>query len=787
MIPTSTRLSLATLLILFAASILAPASVHAAFPVQSGDTWKYNATGTDLGTAWQDSAYNDTGWSSGPSPLGYGEPEVVTPVPFGGNPSNVYPTTYFRINFTLSDPINDITSMFLYADHDDGFAAYLNGVEVARRDLAPGATYNSFADSHESGFFEAINLSAFINNLSPGTNVLAVELHQRNASSSDLLWDAELFYTTDTTILISQLSDWRFNDTGTDLGTAWRPLSYNDSGWSEDPAIFGYGESEINTTTDFGPDANNKYRTTYFRKEFTLNENPASITSLFLDANYDDGFVAYLNGQEIARQSMPTGTITYNTYASLHESGAYETINVSAVGLGALIQGNNVLAIEVHQASNGSSDLAMDMELFYSNLPALVTRGPYLQMGTPTSMTVRWRTDVATNSRVNFGLSAGNLNMNEDDLLVTTEHEVQLTGLTPNTLYYYSVGTTDTTLEGDASFNFLTSPLPGTDEQTRVWVLGDCGTGDTNADNVRDGYLNWSAGSPEDLWIMLGDNAYNVGNDSEYQAAVFDTYPSILRRSPLWSTRGNHDDLHSGLNNDYYEIFTLPTNAEAGGTISGTEEYYSFDYGQVHFICLDSDANSSDVNMYNWLTNDLAATAQKWVVAFWHHPAYTKGSHDSDNAGDSSGRMKNMREQALPILEAGGVDLVMSGHSHSYERSFLLDGHYDVSSTLVPSMILDGGDGDPNGDGAYEKGTFGLAANEGTVYITAGSSGKISGGSLNHPAMHTSINVLGSVVLDISGNQLDATFVNTSGTADDVFTIVKGTSTSTGDTPIGAG
>ena len=120
------------------------------------------------------------------------------------------------------------------------------------------------------------------------------------------------------------------------------------------------------------------------------------------------------------------------------------------------------------------------------------------------------------------------------------------------------------------------------------------------------------------------------------------------------------------------------------------------------------------------------------------------------------------------------MDLVLSGHSHSYERSFLLNGHYGLSTTLTPAMQVDAGDGKTNGNGAY-KAVFDEAnPYQGAVYITAGSSGKIGGGQLNHPVMvHASFNVLGSLVLDVNGNRLDARFVRENGNVDDYFTILK--------------
>ena len=101
-----------------------------------------------------------------------------------------------------------------------------------------------------------------------------------------------------------------------------------------------------------------------------------------------------------------------------------------------------------------------------------------------------------------------------------------------------------------------------------------------------------------------------------------------------------------------------------------------------------------------------------------------------------------MRQNVLPILEAGGVDLVLTGHSHSYERSFLIDGHYGTSGTWsTATHALDAGDGRTTGggDGAYTKPAGGPTPHQGAVYVVAGSSAKLTAGALDHPAMFTSI------------------------------------------------
>ena len=200
---------------------------------------------------------------------------------------------------------------------------------------------------------------------------------------------------------------------------------------------------------------------------------------------------------------------------------------------------------------------------------ATTTRGPYLQMATDSSIVVRWRTDLTTDSVVRYGDAPDNLTLSASAATATTEHEVTLNGLLPDTRYYYSVGSSGQTLSGgDTGHFFATAPTPGTATPTRVWVIGDAGTANSNAIAVRDAYKSYTGSAITDLWLMLGDNAYPDGTDGQYQAAVFDTYPALLRKIVVWPTLGNHDGhtadsaTQSGA---YYDIFTLPVNGEAGG------------------------------------------------------------------------------------------------------------------------------------------------------------------------------------------------------------------------------
>jgi hypothetical protein len=578
--------------------------------------------------------------------------------------------------------------------------------------------------------------------------------------------------------LIPTGSTFRYLDNGSNQGTAWRATGFSDASWASGAAQLGYGDGDEATVVSYGPSSTNRYITTYFRRAFSV-ADPSVYSSLALRILRDDGAVVYLNGVEVFRTNMPSTTVGYTTLASTAIGNAAESTFYPATAASSLLTaGSNVIAVEIHQSGATSSDISFDFELVGVTAAASysVVRGPYLQKGTQSGVTVRWRTNAPTDSVVRYGSSPTALTQSATLTTLTSEHEVSLAALAADTRYYYAVGSSAEMLAGgDATTYFETSPVPGSAAPIRIWVLGDSGTADAGADAVYNAYRTYTGSTHTDLWLMLGDNAYDDGTDSEYQAAVFDTYPQMLRQSVVWPTLGNHDGATADSatqSGPYYDIFSLPRSGEAGGVASGTEAYYAFDHGNVHFVVLDSYDSSRATSgaMLTWLAADLAAAQSDWLVAFWHHPPYSKGSHNSD----TETQLVEMRQNALPLLEAYGVDLVLTGHSHSYERSFLLDGHYGSSGTLLGNHIKDGGDGRADGDGAYRKPTTGLAAHEGAVYAVAGSSGKTEGGPLNHPAMFVSLNQLGSMVLDVAGNSLQARFLNSSGVIADHFELVKG-------------
>jgi hypothetical protein len=294
-------------------------------------------------------------------------------------------------------------------------------------------------------------------------------------------------------LLVSAGSTWRYLDNGSNQGTAWRSPGFSDSAWASGPAQLGYGDGDEATVISYGTNATAKYVTTYFRRAFSV-ANPAAYASLQLRLLRDDGAVVYLNGSEVFRTNMPTGTIGHTTLATTAVAGADEAAFVSAaLSPSLLVAGANVIAVEVHQSDLTSSDVSFDLELSGAGSVSL-TRGPYLQLGTPTSIVVRWRTSAAVVGRVQFGPSAGVVSGSAQESVSRTEHEVRLTGLLPDTIYYYSIGTPTTTIAGGAEFHFRTAPASGSERQTRIWVVGDSGTADAGARAVRDAYatLDWT-------------------------------------------------------------------------------------------------------------------------------------------------------------------------------------------------------------------------------------------------------------------------------------------------------
>lgn len=431
-----------------------------------------------------------------------------------------------------------------------------------------------------------------------------------------------------------------------------------------------------------------------------------------------------------------------------------------------------------------------------------VIRGPYLQSNTHEGIIVMWRTNNQTSSKVWYGTDSSNLTQTVFINDNVKDHIVPITGLQPYTKYYYIVGDASNQLAANVAVqHFTTHPVPGIPVPTRIWATGDFGRGNSGQVETKQAFANYTGERGADVWIWLGDNAYQDGTDNEYQTKVFalQGFSDIFTHTPFWPSPGNHDyntvwaqstllgipyqniplENHQG---PYFDLVEVPRYAEAGGYPSQLEVFYSFDYGDVHFLSLNSEVfdytfSYDGINrMKQWIENDLQQNTRKFTIAYFHQPPYSKGSHDSDDLYELV--MKAMREKVIPLLESYDVDLVVCGHSHVFERSYLLKGHYGNSSSFnSATMRLQNGS-----NGNFDEGTpyvkdGSYATPEGTVYVVCGNSGSSeSSPSMDHPAMyygHGNSGAFGSFVIDVDRNRLDGKYIKSTGELADQFTILK--------------
>jgi 3',5'-cyclic AMP phosphodiesterase CpdA len=279
-----------------------------------------------------------------------------------------------------------------------------------------------------------------------------------------------------------------------------------------------------------------------------------------------------------------------------------------------------------------------------------LTRGPYVQSVTATSAIVIWRTDVASGSRIEYGM--GNYANSIDDPTPTTEHVITLTDLVTGTVVTYRVLGGEVEL---ATGSFHTAAAP--DQAFRFGVIGDSGIGSTAQQQVADRLV---ALAP-DLVLHTGDVIYPSGQVDGYDPFFFQIYQTLLRHAPMYLTLGNHD-YGTASGQPYLDAFYLPHNNPAN-----SEKYYSFDWGNAHFTALDFNDGPSQIQL-DWLQADLAATDKPWKFVFYHQAIYSSGPHGYDPY------VIGKREILAPIFEANHVDIVLNGHDHDYERTQSING-----------------------------------------------------------------------------------------------------------------
>ena len=403
--------------------------------------------------------------------------------------------------------------------------------------------------------------------------------------------------------------------------------------------------------------------------------------SLAASANDSDGTVGkvdfFANGTLVGTDnSAPYATSWNNPTAGSYTLTAVATDNQFAAG----------------------TSTGVPLTVSASTATATLVRGPYLQQPTDHSMVVVWSTREAGAAEVRYGVSPGTARTSvpaisrlvpaaETGLAFDYYHyTATLAGLAAATSYAYQPIVSGAPVASEAAFK--TAPRTGSGAISFV-AFGDSGTGSPEQRQL--GALMTQ--DTFDFAMHVGDIVY--GNSGGTGAATYATYQSYLFDIYGWlaskafvPVEGNHDSRPSNGNGKaYLDLFELPRNGAAPAFADHAERYYSFDYGPVHFVALDTEFTFLDpvrqAEQLRWLDTDLTSTTQPWTIVFLHRAPYSSGGEH--------GSSPDVRAAFGPLFERHGVDLVLAGHEHNYERTIPIRESSTTTDAFVPYVVTGGG------------------------------------------------------------------------------------------------
>lgn len=279
-----------------------------------------------------------------------------------------------------------------------------------------------------------------------------------------------------------------------------------------------------------------------------------------------------------------------------------------------------------------------------------VQRQPYLQQVTTDRAIVGWVSTAADGERLEVTTPAGDVVARapavreETSVRLEGEHQVwaSVEGLTPDTVYCYTL--LDAAGALTERIGFRTAPPADTERTIKFLAFGDSGGGGSDQEALLDQMFEY----PYELMVHTGDLAYDSGTIGQIESTVFGIYADLFRHVPFYPASGNHD-YKTMQGAPFRDVFALP--GDSG------EKWYSFDWGRIHFASLDTEADYA--TQAAWLDADLARTTLPWKIVYLHRPPYSSGGHGSDTS------LRNVLE---PVLARHGVQLVLAGHDHNYER-----------------------------------------------------------------------------------------------------------------------
>jgi len=454
------------------------------FPVDLGAIWSWYADANAPASNWTEINFNDSTWSFGPAELGYGDSDEATVIPFGADPNNKWAASYFRHKFIYNPNQYGVDSLIFLLKRDDGAVVYLNGVELLRDNMPAGTVTNTtlaLTDIDGAAENQYIRVAAPAASLNNGLNVLAVSIHQHAVNSADLSFDVEVTEKKPAlspgVFPLAKASVWAFWDKGT-VNNDWNQLTFDDNSWDYGEAPLGYGDP-MATVVSFGPQANDKFISTWFRKEVNIADLAALPDSVAFNIRRDDGVIVYVNGVEVIRDNMPVGPIDDNTFSSTIVDGGNETAYFTFVRPKSIFtQGLNVIAARVHQRDGTSSDLGFDLEI------NVAPKAPGVASGCngPDDMHISCFTSVSPVGPRPTGLVIPSTHrfqkiIEQGDGYTTTVPGVPFANIPGNNDFTAFVGTNGSSTEGVICVNHETTPGGVTlvdaryDANTKLWTI----------------------------------------------------------------------------------------------------------------------------------------------------------------------------------------------------------------------------------------------------------------------------------------------------------------------------
>ncbi len=302
----------------------------------------------------------------------------------------------------------------------------------------------------------------------------------------------------------------------------------------------------------------------------------------------------------------------------------------------------------------------MVFAFIFANANSAIIMQPYLMGVQKNSVWVLVECNSTDTVTIDFGITPLYGNTAKTNIMSITSnntyvHKIELTGLTENTNYFYKATQLASTSSG---YNFITACNEQTDFRF-LWI-GDYRTGTSVHDQIT---ALIPAYNPR--FYLNGGDVANTGTYTSFKNEFFRQGElDIISKVPFFLAAGNHEGW--GTNT---KAFTKGITVQ-----SGTEDYYSFDYGNMHVLVINNVVSySPGSNQYNFAMADLSSTTKTWKIVISHYPAYCSGGHGED---------ANMKTMVTNIFEPKGVDMVISGHSHFYQHNFLNNIHH---------MVLGGG------------------------------------------------------------------------------------------------